>query len=491
MKLFELFSLFEDKAELIAKNQGPKILAAAKHYGEKLSTPEEIINVLKNADPSRNQQYLQWIVNRYIAGEFRLEDVNRIKVDLTSFERHKRNLEKKDINQYKTLGDLYAATDPLDDADRGEQAPISNKQAKKSAYNAKREELISSGQAEIIHKGEEGMLVNPKTEDAAKFFGQGTRWCTAAEENNMFDYYHAEGPIYTWLGSDGFKAQFHLESGQWMNARDEALNDEEMQKLLSIPAIKKLYDDGVIKSEEKLTSDDFDNKYNDRMTDKGYDDWSATKEKIANHVRKHGMSENLISKLSAKNPMLPLFVLPTWGNYPKSPALESYFVTLSKMEKPEGFADEMGPGFYEADMLERICHYMNDTKSWGTTVDEAAFNFIKRLIQLDDKSFVINKYLGETPDNAKIKQYLLTDLPLAAKWVDANDWPELLVAVANVVQDAKTTEEGEDAISLAIEVASNSGGAKAAGWLYNLIKNTKAGQEYEARHRDSEKQHNR
>jgi hypothetical protein len=43
-------------------------------------------------------------------------------------------------------------------------------------------------------------LINPQDEQAACYYGQGTRWCTAATRGtNLFDSYNSEGPLYILL----------------------------------------------------------------------------------------------------------------------------------------------------------------------------------------------------------------------------------------------------------------------------------------------------
>jgi hypothetical protein len=39
-------------------------------------------------------------------------------------------------------------------------------------------------------------VYNIFTEEAAKYYGNGTRWCTVADNNNMFSYYKKQGNIY-------------------------------------------------------------------------------------------------------------------------------------------------------------------------------------------------------------------------------------------------------------------------------------------------------
>jgi hypothetical protein len=67
-------------------------------------------------------------------------------------------------------------------------------------------------------------VIQPEDTSAACYYGQGTRWCTAADSNNMFDRYNRDGPMYILLPTkaqyEGEKYQVHPDSGQYMDEQD-------------------------------------------------------------------------------------------------------------------------------------------------------------------------------------------------------------------------------------------------------------------------------
>ena len=84
-------------------------------------------------------------------------------------------------------------------------------------------------------------VVVPETQEAAKLYGKGTKWCTAGESNNMFDYYNKSGPLYILLANIGGtdrKFQLHFQQEQFMNERDQPLTAKDIKDLSSIPAYK-------------------------------------------------------------------------------------------------------------------------------------------------------------------------------------------------------------------------------------------------------------
>jgi len=193
MRLYELFqsNLFEDKIPFIAKKQGEKLIQRAEEdTGVQWDVdPEEVLHELAKADPTPNQKYLQWIVNIYLSGQFKLEDVSRINDELQEFERVKSQLPVKDINQYKKLTDLYNALKPF----QKQEVTTGNAEEKKL-----RDEMYS--QANVLYKGPDGMLVVPKTQEASCYFGRGTKWCTAAKKDNEFhSYYTPTNPLYIYI----------------------------------------------------------------------------------------------------------------------------------------------------------------------------------------------------------------------------------------------------------------------------------------------------
>ena len=137
-----------------------------------------------------DQSFLVWIVNQYLKNQFKSSETASIKELLTNFVRVKPKLEKKDIGQYKTVSDLSAAVDALKDADLR-----SNKEKERDF----RDMLFKTGEAELIHRDSEVIVIGPKTERASCYFGTNTKWCTAAKEKNKFNDWFMHGPLYIFM----------------------------------------------------------------------------------------------------------------------------------------------------------------------------------------------------------------------------------------------------------------------------------------------------
>jgi hypothetical protein len=90
------------------------------------------------------------------------------------------------------------------------------------------EETINRGDYEEVYKDSTVRVIQPLNEAASCFWGKGTRWCTAATSgNNYFDTYNRDGPIYILLPTkplhNGEKYQFHFQSMQFMDEKDEPI----------------------------------------------------------------------------------------------------------------------------------------------------------------------------------------------------------------------------------------------------------------------------
>jgi hypothetical protein len=234
MKLYELFNMtsaskiFEDREEFIKTKFGSALEARASEDVKKPMTADEVLVELMKADPTAGK-HLQFIVRMYLKKQFKLEDVLRLKDDISKFEKFKSKIENKDLNSYKELRDLYAAIEPFAVKDE----PVSGKQAAKQIKAAGAEKIIDEPDFTVLHL---------KNEDAAKFYGKGTKWCTAAEQNCMFDTYNKQGNLYviiTKLDGKERKFQFHFESDQVMDEQDSPISAKDIKKLSEIPAYNK------------------------------------------------------------------------------------------------------------------------------------------------------------------------------------------------------------------------------------------------------------
>jgi len=205
------------------QNWGQKIAARVeqdrtlKSNFEDVKEPEQIakfvadfvIAPLERADPTKNKQYVQNLIKFYIAGE-QLEDLTSTAVEyLTKF--HKLKAKKmipsprNDINRYANFGDFASVIDEYPDPEEKQDAP--------------------KGEAKEVYKDSNVRVIMPEDTEAACYYGQGTRWCTAATKGeNYFDHYNQDGPMYILLPTkphhDGEKYQIHPESQQYMDETD-------------------------------------------------------------------------------------------------------------------------------------------------------------------------------------------------------------------------------------------------------------------------------
>ena len=174
-------------------------------------------NQIEVGDPTKQKKYTQTLARMYANGLIRWEDIGSTMRDyLTKF--HTLNLKKmipsprNDFNRYSDLGDFYSVVDEYPDPEEREKK--------------------SKGDAKEVYKDANVRIIQPEDVNAACYYGQGTRWCTAADSNNMFDRYNQEGPMYILIPTkathEGEKYQIHPESGQYMDEQDRPIETQDL-----------------------------------------------------------------------------------------------------------------------------------------------------------------------------------------------------------------------------------------------------------------------
>lgn len=229
MKLTELFEnfylLFEAREDFVANQYKDKLTTAAQadssYKGD--DTPLAVVQAIAKADPTRGK-HTQFLAKMYIAKQFKVEDVERIKSEIEKFERFKSRIANKDLNTYKTLGQLYDVLEAFDDA----EAPVSAKAQTKET---------KAGTKKVIDTPNFKVLI-PTTEEASKLYGAGTKWCTAADQNCQFDSYSSKGPLYIIIAKINGKErkfQLHYETDSFMDERDQSIGKADIASLSEIP----------------------------------------------------------------------------------------------------------------------------------------------------------------------------------------------------------------------------------------------------------------
>lgn len=216
-----------------------------KEFSSKLE--RKVFDLLKMLDPTgfnadTNEmtgpyKYLRWIVRTYLKLDpparrrFASEDVHKIRQSLALYDKFKKKIEApmNDIGKVDSLATLYSLVEPFEDAKTGGE-----------------EEREAKEGAEKLFEDDEWLILTPETQEAACYYGKGTRWCTAAEKNNYFDHYNDQGTIYIIINKETQeKWQFHFESAQFMDAEDSPIELKEF--LDENPTLKDFFSDKIEK----------------------------------------------------------------------------------------------------------------------------------------------------------------------------------------------------------------------------------------------------
>lgn len=219
VKKFDVFESFDDKLkELTDKNfevtpiysNSHELLAIISHKIDEndksiknISINFKVFSNIIEADPTLNKTFVQWMLNVFNrllrdenkiirAIQFVSEDLPQAKTYLNLFEANKRKKKFKDlclnsyglkhivdptdINQYKSLSQLFDAVDPFIEKNPTELGDLLLK-------------FVEAGQAEIPVRDRKFTLFIPKTLHASEIFDKFVNWCTSKKGNGMFTSY--------------------------------------------------------------------------------------------------------------------------------------------------------------------------------------------------------------------------------------------------------------------------------------------------------------
>ena len=193
---------------------------------------EQLFNAVVKADPTFDGQkmgrYTKWLLGLVRRGTLTQGDLGETKHLLDVFEKYKNRVEVKDVTRLKSIRELYDVVRPFMESNRATSKSDEKRKVKEGA--------------EKVYEDNAWMVIIPHTEEAAKLYGKGTKWCTAADQNNMFDYFNEEGPLYININKyTGAKFQFHFESGQFKNAANEDIEMPVTDNMPMTPDLKKWY----------------------------------------------------------------------------------------------------------------------------------------------------------------------------------------------------------------------------------------------------------
>ncbi len=252
------------------------------------------IQALERADPSPNKQYVQWMLRLWTNphGVSRIEDITSTTSEMLHRyhelkQRNKLPQELRDINRFQTslsLEKLHDEVDRLYDL-----------------LNKADAAAMPKGNAREVWNDSNFRIIVPEDEAAACYYGQGTRWCTAATKgDNRFDYYNESGSIYILIPKkaeyEGEKYQLHASTYQVMDERDDPYYIGNL--LGRFPNLKQ-----ILRKIERKANDDITDGFGDwveLMSDaeieKGVADWNN---QAAEHFKEWGLTLELTDLVRA------------------------------------------------------------------------------------------------------------------------------------------------------------------------------------------------
>lgn len=209
---------------------------------------DDVFNKLIALDPTFKEgkdklgTYGKWILNLYKQHKLKDEDFYKVTDLLTQFEQNKRNFKNKDINQFKSLPDLYDALQNM------EEVELTDRQKLRQTQNKIRQSMQD---AEIVFDDAKWTVYIPKTYEASCKLGQGTHWCTASNtSDSYYNSYAMDGPLYILISKSNpnEKYQFHFETGSFMDKNDSPVRvvsvvGSDLKLLKFFSAIAKQYTD--------------------------------------------------------------------------------------------------------------------------------------------------------------------------------------------------------------------------------------------------------
>ncbi len=204
----------------------------------------------RQADPTPNGKYLEWLVLSYLGGGIqRYEDLtSQVRPALEDY-LYLRSTGKirRDPNPYKDYTNIMnlCGTQGCRMRRRGKMFGLPGLytvfEPYKEELEARREKEVEQEVSEkdyrVVIDNEEIKVIVPLTEKGACKYGAGTKWCTAARNDNMFEHYNEQGELYIVIPKRpehiGEKYQIHVELKQVINEVEQVMDESDKEYSIS------------------------------------------------------------------------------------------------------------------------------------------------------------------------------------------------------------------------------------------------------------------
>ena len=195
----------------------------------------DFIQSIIDADITKGK-YARFLIEAFLNDKFLEEDLiggvdSTVGQAIRLFHKHKSKLSENMRSVYaldKETGEaLYQSPGDLWNSVKQFQGELSGKELKKE------EQEKVYRETEFVYKDEETgfQIISPLTKESAQWWGKGTRWCTSADNDNMFWDYAKDAPLFILLMPNGGKLQL------WKYEHDIQFMDE-ADNIVSLEYIK-------------------------------------------------------------------------------------------------------------------------------------------------------------------------------------------------------------------------------------------------------------
>tara|TARA_R110000772_G_scaffold17946_1_gene49757 strand:+ start:10194 stop:11651 length:1458 start_codon:yes stop_codon:yes gene_type:complete len=309
----------------------------------KIYLSNDVFDNIVDSDPTNNKICSQWMFEIYtsllkaeesvLAGRFYDEDLPLANEYLKIFEANKRKkkflefskasyllknmIDPTNINQYKSLNQLYDAVDPFIIRDPSEMEKTLNK-------------FVEMGHAHIPVRDRQFLVYIPTSVDASIVFNNFVSWCTSNPGNSNFKGYRNDykkpnrrkSDIYIIINTkfftdeleDNFLYQIHFETNQVKNRKQSNSN---------------FYED-VLQHSESLS-----NFFYEELTEMAKDVGNVNKNLYLDYLVRFGWTEAMFDLLDVVTPKINLLNIevPRLPNLTKFSMLEMLTVIKSNLVK--------------------------------------------------------------------------------------------------------------------------------------------------------------
>jgi len=200
----------------------------------------EMVDYLVDNDPSGNNKYLMWMVNRMIDdNEDTTDNTEGALIDMvTDFHSPvvQARVPSKDINHYKNTEELYEAI----------RLALEKVREKASTQE------VAKGTKKIV-EDDRWLILHPETKESSCKYGQGTKWCTAMRDAEHYESYTKDGNLYYIIDKSKELGKYYKvalfynwkNEEEWYDAMDNKLGDNMVEVIESMlpKGYMKLIDD--------------------------------------------------------------------------------------------------------------------------------------------------------------------------------------------------------------------------------------------------------